>query len=196
MYAKRITKYTLVALLVVFSFFPHQFISSASLIYRKTAAGVATFLGLSDTPSSYSGQAGKYTRVNATEDGLEFGTPAGSNANEKIEFIIDGRGQAIQSNASGHRPVGFDCTITAWEVVSNVSGSIVVDIKKSTYAAYAVFNSIAGTEKPTLSAAQKNTDTNLTSFSTSISKGDRIQAVVDSVDINGVVVVTLYVTKT
>ncbi len=34
--------------------------------------GSGTFLGLTDTPASYTGQAGLFTRVNATEDGLEF----------------------------------------------------------------------------------------------------------------------------
>lgn len=33
---------------------------------------IQTFLGLTDTPSSYSGQAGKYPRVNALENALEF----------------------------------------------------------------------------------------------------------------------------
>ena len=35
-------------------------------------AGKSLFTGLGDTPSSYTGQSGKYTRVNSTEDGLEF----------------------------------------------------------------------------------------------------------------------------
>jgi hypothetical protein len=40
--------------------------------------GGATWLSLTDTdPSSYSGQSGKFVKVNAGEDGLEFGTPAG-----------------------------------------------------------------------------------------------------------------------
>jgi len=35
--------------------------------------GVTTFLGLTDTPDSYAGQAGKVAKVKSTEDGLEFG---------------------------------------------------------------------------------------------------------------------------
>ena len=34
--------------------------------------GVSQFIKLKDTPSSYSGQAGKYVRVKTSEDGLEF----------------------------------------------------------------------------------------------------------------------------
>uniref|UniRef100_A0A7C3SRH5 Uncharacterized protein n=1 Tax=Dictyoglomus turgidum TaxID=513050 RepID=A0A7C3SRH5_9BACT len=40
--------------------------------------GVATFLGLSDTPSSYTGEAGKYVAVNSTETALEFVAPVNS----------------------------------------------------------------------------------------------------------------------
>ncbi len=39
--------------------------------------GVSDFLGLNDTPDSYSGQAGKLVSVNGTETALEFVSPAG-----------------------------------------------------------------------------------------------------------------------
>ncbi|MBA7519312.1 hypothetical protein ES705_11390 [subsurface metagenome] len=39
--------------------------------------GATTFLGLADTPANYTGQAGKYIKVNAGETDLEFGTPTG-----------------------------------------------------------------------------------------------------------------------
>jgi hypothetical protein len=39
---------------------------------------VSSFIALSDVPQSYAGQAGKATRVNATEDGLEFFAASGS----------------------------------------------------------------------------------------------------------------------
>lgn len=37
---------------------------------------VGTFVGLTDTPANYAGQAGKYIKVNAGETVLEFGTPS------------------------------------------------------------------------------------------------------------------------
>jgi len=45
--------------------------------------GAASFLGLDDTPSSYSGQSGKSVRVKATEDGLEYYTPS-ADTDEKV----------------------------------------------------------------------------------------------------------------
>lgn len=50
---------------------------SQTTLHSHAGAG-ATFVDLADTPASYTGQAGKYTKVNVTEDGLEFGTPAGA----------------------------------------------------------------------------------------------------------------------
>lgn len=35
-----------------------------------------TFVGLTDTPANYAGQAGKYAKVNVGETALEFGTPS------------------------------------------------------------------------------------------------------------------------
>jgi len=65
-----------------------------------------TFTGLSDTPSSYQGQAGKVATVNATESGLDFssggtGSPGGSN--KQIQFNNTGAfgGAIIDYNFSG-----------------------------------------------------------------------------------------------
>jgi len=41
----------------------------------KSIKGVASFVGLEDTPASYLGQSDKLTKVKATEDGVKFGLP-------------------------------------------------------------------------------------------------------------------------
>ncbi len=43
-----------------------------------TGGGATTYLELTDTPASYTGQQGKLVKVNATEDGLIFGDPSGT----------------------------------------------------------------------------------------------------------------------
>jgi len=43
----------------------------------QSGGGASTFVELTDTPVNYTGQAGLYTKVNAGETALEFGTPAG-----------------------------------------------------------------------------------------------------------------------
>lgn len=45
------------------------------LPYAIGASGASRFVELADTPSEYTGQAGKLIKVNSTEDGLEFGDP-------------------------------------------------------------------------------------------------------------------------
>ena len=76
----------------------------------------------------------------------------------------------------------FDCTINSWDILADQSGSIVVDVWKDSYANFppTIADTIAGTEKPTLSSAAKNQDTSLTSFSTSVSAGDIWRLNVDS----------------
>ena len=46
--------------------------SANTLTIAATPGGVTTFLGLTDTPLNYSGQAGKIVKVNSTPNGLEF----------------------------------------------------------------------------------------------------------------------------
>ena len=47
------------------------------------------FTDLSDTPANYTDQAGKYVKVNAGEDALEFGTPAGAGDMTKVVYDTD-----------------------------------------------------------------------------------------------------------
>jgi hypothetical protein len=53
------------------------YIYNGSSWKEVTAEAGARFLALTDTPSSYSGQAGKYAKVNTGENALEFATPGG-----------------------------------------------------------------------------------------------------------------------
>jgi len=97
-----------------------------------------------------------------------------------INFIIDGGGSAITVGSKGHLEIPFAMTITGWTILANQSGSIVVDVNRSTYAGFPTLTSIAGTELPTLSAAQKNRDLTLTTWTTSIAAGDILEFEVDS----------------
>lgn len=59
-----------------------------------------SWLGLTDTPSSYSGKAGQYAKVNATETGLEFGTPDGTGDMTKAEYDTDAGTSGIVDQAA------------------------------------------------------------------------------------------------
>lgn len=99
-----------------------------------------------------------------------------------IAFVIDGGGVEIADGVAGDLQVDYDCTITAWTLLADQSGSIQIDIWKSTYAGFppTVGNSITGSSKPTITATNKATSTTLTGWVTAIASGDVLRYNVDS----------------
>jgi len=97
-------------------------------------------------------------------------------------LTIDGGGSAITTGIKGDITIPFDCTINSWYLVADAAGSIVIDVWKDTFANYppTVLDSIAGTEKPTLSSVISASDTNLTTWSKTVTAGDVIRFNVDS----------------
>ena len=87
---------------------------------------------------------------------------------KSINFVIDGGGSAITTGSKGHVHLYSKIEVLGWTVTADASGSIVVDVKKAAYSGFPTFASIAGTEKPTLSTAQKNQDLTLTTWTTTI----------------------------
>jgi len=73
------------------------YIYNGSAWKELSAEGVSTVLGLTDTPSSYSGQAGKYARVNTGEDALEFATPGGGG--DMLKSVYDTDDDGIVDNS-------------------------------------------------------------------------------------------------
>ena len=99
-----------------------------------------------------------------------------------IGITIDGAGSAITTGLKNWITIPFNCQILEWTILSDVSGSIVIDVWKDTFANFppTVADSIAGTEKPTLSSQNKNQDNTLTTWITSINQGDILSFYVDS----------------
>ena len=97
-----------------------------------------------------------------------------------IAFVIDGGGTPVSTGSKGYLTLPFDCEVSEWTLVADQIGDIVVDIKRATYSGFPTTVSIAGSEKPTLSNAQKNQDTNLTTWTTDLSAGDILEYYVDS----------------
>lgn len=156
-------------------------VPTKNAIYDKIESVIASI------PSAYTDEQAQDavgTMVDATLTYVD-GTPSlGVAANQKISsfgITIDGGGSAITTGSKGFIIVPQSMTITGWTIVSDLSGSIVIDIKKSTYANFPTTATIAGSEKPTLSTAQKNQDLSLSSWTTSVTAGDIIEFVVDSI---------------
>ena len=97
-----------------------------------------------------------------------------------LNFVIDGGGSAITTGVKGHIVLDGDYTVTGWTVIADQSGSIVVDVNRATYTNFPTTASIAGTELPTLSAAQKAEDLTLSSWTTTLSARDVLEFEVDS----------------
>jgi hypothetical protein len=112
--------------------------------------------------------------------------PAGSGSTSSlirtIGISLDGAGSDITTGVKGDVFVPYNLTIDSWTLFSPQTGSIVIDVWKSSYASYppTVSNRIAGTERPTLATQSKNQDLVLSSWTTSVVENDFIRFNVDS----------------
>lgn len=100
-----------------------------------------------------------------------------------LGYAIDGGGAVIATGVAGTGvQAPFACTIDSVTLLADVSGSIVIDIWKDTYANYppTVADSICASAKPTLSSAIKSEDTTLTGWTKTIAAGDVLYFNVDS----------------
>lgn len=127
--------------------------------------GSHTFSGLTD------GHAFRATGATSAAFEADYST---------LGFVIDGGGVAITTGSKGFLISDFAGVIENATLLADTSGSIVVDVKKSTYSGFPTTSSIAASAKPTLSSAQKSQDTTLASWTTTIAAGDVLEFVVDS----------------
>ena len=100
-----------------------------------------------------------------------------------INFLIDGGGSAITTGVKGTVRIPYGITVTAWHVVADVSGSIVVDVNGIAFGSWAGGSggpTVASTEKPTLSTAIANSDTSITLWTDPIAADTMLTFEVDS----------------
>jgi hypothetical protein len=93
---------------------------------------------------------------------------------------IDGGDTSPISGSMGYFTVPSNGNIVGWSIFADVSGDCVVDVRKSDYASFPTTSSIAGSEKPSLSSAQKNQDNTLSTWTTSLTQGDVIEFFLES----------------
>lgn len=104
----------------------------------------------------------------------------------------------IGAGDQGDLTVPFDCTITEWTLLADVSGSAVIDIWEDTYANYppTVADTITGSAKPTISASTKGSSSTLTGWTTTIAAGSTLRFNVDSASTLSRVTLSLKVKRT
>jgi len=147
-----------------------------------TASGVSSLSALTDVSfASGTPTDNNVLTYDSSTSKWKAEAPAGGGT-AAFGITIDGGDSAITTGSKGYITIPYACTVTAWEIVSDVSGSIVVDVKIGNFPAGGAAPStasIAGTELPTLSGAISATDTNLTTWTTSITAGKVIEFVVN-----------------
>ena len=90
-----------------------------------------------------------------------------------INFVIDNGSFDITPGTKGSLGLDVSGRIESWTLVSKESGSIVIDIKKSTYNTYPEsLTSIVGSEYPRLINQSKNRDESLSTWTTDLVAGD------------------------
>jgi hypothetical protein len=111
-------------------------------------------------------------------------------------LTIDGGGSDILTGNKGYLTIPYAGTITGWQLISNTSGSCVIDVWKTSAGNIpTVADTITGTEKPTLSSQQINSDLNLSTWTTSVSQYDVFAFNVDSTSGLTRVNLSIYITK-
>lgn len=177
---------------------------SALIVTNGTTLGIRTIatLPLASTVAGQSFQVSDSpvtpNRI-VTSDGTDWhyegvAYPVGTKVKSSIVIKID---TATTGSKNLMLRVPFACTITSWELTSNVSGSCVLDIWEAPYASYPPVNanSITGTAKPTLTAANKAQSSILTGWATTILEGDYLEVEVESVTTIRSVTLTLSVDR-
>ncbi len=160
---------------------------TSTITFRNNTGGTFNVTGITATGSSFTGGtvSGATRFINGltantfsatTYQNLPTGTTVGS-----FGITIDGAGSVITTGVKGYSVLPYNAIITGWDIVGDVVGSCVIDVwKASSGTIPTVANTITGTEKPTLSTQQINSDNNLTSWTTNVSLGDVIAFNVDS----------------
>jgi hypothetical protein len=99
----------------------------------------------------------------------------------QLGITIDGDGLVPATGSKGFIQANYAGTIRSWTLIADQSGSAQITVKKSSYAGFPTNSSIVATAPPALSAAQNNTSSTLSGWTTSISAGDMIEFNLDSV---------------
>lgn len=175
-----------------------------------TITGTASGGGVSVYPATSTIQANSgITTTTMTFTGSVFSTSTGTLKSSagivsvstyalvgSIGISFDGAGSSIVAGSTRAITIPYDCTISSWTVLADQSGSISVDVKRSTFAGYPSISSLVGSgNKPSLTSVQKNAATPSSWTVTYINAGDSVAFVVDSASTITWVSVILWVTK-
>lgn len=191
-----------------------QAAGAANGIYVVAASGAPTRTADFDASSAVLGAAVFVTEGTANADkvffcttnapitlgttALVFAAISGGGGFAQLAVVIGNGVNVLTTGVKGYISVPFACEIVRARVLADVSGSVVIDVWKDTYANYPPVNadSITASAPPTLASAIKSENTTLTGWTTSLAEGDVIGFNVDSATTVKQVTLELRVQKT
>lgn len=186
-------------------------VATVTQLFTKDAAGLETNLNAPGNIANSQLANMAQTTFKMRAAGAGTGAPIDGTAAQAItalalslgiEFVIDGGGSVLTTGIKGYIEVPFDCTITRATLLADQSGSVVVDIFKSTYSAFdppthpASADKITASAPPTITTAKKSQDSTLTGWTTSVTAGDILAFNINSVTTITRVTCSLKVTRT
>jgi hypothetical protein len=100
---------------------------------------------------------------------------------EVLSLFIDASPEDITTGIKSHRVIPYNSEILEWYILSNQTGSIEFDIKKSSFLNYPSTSSIIGTEEdyPKLVSQDKNLNIGVSGWS-NLNAGDVLEYVINS----------------
>lgn len=163
-------------------------VSVSDTVFSNTDRFVVKFLG-NPTGSGtdptlaiyYQGDTAARIEIGAALIAAETGTGLVG----KIQIGVDGRGSSPPLGILLDWVVPFGLTITSWEVLADISGSIQYDLWIDTYANFppTVADTKTGTDKPKLVSQLTNTSSALTGWTVNWTAGDVVRVNIDSTSV-------------
>jgi hypothetical protein len=182
--------------------------TSISSSYALTASfalngggGGTTNTGSLLTTASIAGSTITFTKGDGSTFPIVVPTGSGGGAvpggalSGSFGVTIDGAGSVLTTGNKGYAVIPYGGTITGWTMIANQTGDCIIDVWKAAGTLPILSDSITGTEKPTLSVQQINSDINLTTWTSSVSPGDIFAFKVDSASTLTRVNLSIYITK-
>lgn len=168
-------------------------------VVTGTAAGSPTAPTLTNTTSIYYVKLAQVSVIHAVttiaSDKITDERDWSTDNLGMMVFVVGDNVNTISAGVKGYIPCPTRLTFLKWELEADASGSIVIDIKKCTYGGFPTTASIAGSDKPTLSSAQKANSTALTGWTTQFDPGDLFDVNVSSATTVKQVTLTLFYVK-
>lgn len=135
-------------------------------------------------PQGSQGPAGPQGNTGASgSPGVQGPPGAAGFIDAAINFIMDGGGLALTTGIKGFIEVPANMTINRWTLLADLSGSIVVDVWRDSYANAppTVGDSITASAKPTITSNVKAQSSTLTGWNTTLNAGDILAFSVNSI---------------